>query len=183
HRLAIQGDPDSVFKARAVLAKYIDIPYPQVRVDVWAIQVNAKSTRGGQKERAQGKMAEIREGISKTKVLMSAVIGSLANFAQDHIGNSVSDCSCWISKGELERSMKAVGFDISPNRPITLAETLLFLDMCRPETKGARDPIKEDLEQFVRASLNSTADAMGVHGDASKGGRSGNSALPALYQR
>lgn len=165
HRLFIKGKPPVVRQIRTMLAQWIDIPYSQVRLDVWTIQVNTQTDQGARKkERAQENLDDIRAGIQMCRDVTALATGALAQVVQRDARIFIEQSLDYkptvagvsaASVPTLRTQMVEAGFDPDPERPLTLAEAMVFLALAL----DPKDPIKFDsqgrrsMESFVQQGV------------------------------
>jgi hypothetical protein len=139
--IEMEGSDDDVRRARTMLAQTIDIPYSQVRVDAWTIQVNTEnlSALGSPQqrtERAQDNLEDIRAGMAITKDLTYRLNNALA----DYVRSRRFDIEATLNqtyRGPVGSSPALTlrdvlvdsGFNVSSNRPLTMAESMVLLGL------------------------------------------------------
>ncbi len=138
----VRGPRDTVRSARVALAQAIDIPYSQVRVDAWAIQVNTTNLSGPgspqrRKERAQENLEDIRAGIMISRDLTLRLSNALTAYVRQGSRNMEMVLKREVRKPLPEHAkerpltmsdvLSSAGFDVNPLRPLTTAESMVFL--------------------------------------------------------
>lgn len=77
--LAIKGTADKAFRVKELLAKFIDIPAPMVKIDVWTIQVNQSKSKN---TFVQNKMRTIRDGVEIVRYFTQRHLRDLARLVE-----------------------------------------------------------------------------------------------------
>jgi hypothetical protein len=154
--LLIRGNKKQIGAIEDFVARFMDIPYSQVRLDVWAIQINSKSTRSGSREGSQRRARTIRRGIALVKDLETATIMGLGGFVTDHAPEIDRNMD-----GPLKKLLETAGFSPTPQRPLTVAESLIFLELC--DKKGSA--LQKSLRKSVLRLVDSDLSALGASDD------------------
>lgn len=111
--LLIYGDRSSRQEIKRLLAQ-IDVPWPQVQLTMWAIQISARPDSNPGKA-----MQEIKQRILETQLCMKA--------AQKQLLELIHPFKKYYWAHPTLRLMRAQGFIGSPDDPLSLNEALIYL--------------------------------------------------------
>ena len=127
NHLILTGPSRRVNALRQMLALSLDVPSPQVKADVYTIQVN---TTPHNRDAAQDKIEEIQAGIQIVRDLIHgselALGAYLASPAAQVENLSLPQYSPGV-KQRLFDAMQRDGYDPSPHRPLSLTDMLILL--------------------------------------------------------
>lgn len=116
--ILLNGPENKVAQMEKLLATAIDVPYAQVRINVWAVQMN---TRLRSIEKSRERLAIIEEGMGVVRVLLNEFRYDLALVLRKLEDDSKDGLT-------LRKSFfRGVGFDVNRERPMTVLEALIFL--------------------------------------------------------
>jgi len=165
--ISIEGTEDQVYDAKAVIAKYIDLQYPQVRLEVWPIQVNQLLNNAKPTEQ---RMRVIRRGIAIARDFARLYQIDLQRVADRARDNPFAD---QILRQQMEAvgiiSPGSAGFDDLRHRTRSLAETFLLL-ACSDVKEAEWNDIFQDnslkylFEQLAALEDFSGAKTLNAHG-------------------
>ena len=126
NHLILTGPADQVNTLRQMLALNLDVPSPQVKADIYTIQVNTTSHN---RDAAQDKIEEIQAGIQIVRDLIHGSEIVLGAYLADNDRAKVKENSTEPGdpKNKLFAAMELDGYNSSPNRPLGLTDMLIFL--------------------------------------------------------
>ena len=160
--LLIKGEESKVRRVKTLLARDIDIPFPQVSLDVWTIQINSKSTRDQSKEKAQEKMSDIKAGIQMTRDLESELLNTIMMFVRkEGMLNFPNNKASHKPVDHLKELMETANFDTDPHHPLSVVDILAFLALCdrdKLEGSGPNTLSAELLETINKFTKNVHSD-------------------------
>jgi hypothetical protein len=140
----LHGPKHLVDWAKILLARDVDVPYSQVRLDVWTIQVDTSTLLHKSKDAvavAQANLDDIRAGFKLTQGFSNTITSAILDVAANHLGGPILTNSQdaypadnTYSRASLAEAMTYCGFDVRPARPLTLAEALVFLGVAQNKT-------------------------------------------------
>lgn len=150
----LEGDQNDVNAAEAIIAQWVDIPYPSVKLDTWAIQVNTKSTHPEGQMAAQQEMVTIRAGVQMGRDMTFVIQRAI----QDYINwlgrrkgpldpNDANQLKCAyradnLGINSLAALMTIAGFDINPVRTLAPADEFTFLSFYVGQKDADDDYVK-----------------------------------------
>lgn len=126
NHLILTGPAAQVNALRQILALSLDVPSPQVRADVYTIQVN---TNPHNRDAAQDKIEEIQAGIQIVRDLIHGselALGGYLASPQAKV-EAVPGEAPTTAKQRLFYAMRRDGYDPSPHRPLSLSDMLILL--------------------------------------------------------
>ncbi|HKV11323.1 MAG TPA: hypothetical protein VJ725_24485 [Thermoanaerobaculia bacterium] len=112
NRLLLHGSQETVTDLKRSLA-IVDAPWPQVQLNLWAIQVS------GSAEKVADRIRQISQEIRTTQDQMAAVQRKLTQLAAEP-GDEVD------TQG-IEAHFRIAGIDLNPRGPLSLNESLVLL--------------------------------------------------------
>ncbi len=128
NRLVLVGPAAHVSALRQMLALSLDIPSPQVRADIYTIQVN---TTPRNRDQAQDKIEEIAAGIQIVRDFIHGSEGGLGAYLATDRAHVPSDPADTAEAAALRKNLFAkmalAGYDRSPDRPLSLIDMLILL--------------------------------------------------------
>ncbi len=136
NHLVLVGDPDHVNALRQMLALSLDVPSPQVKADIYTIQVN---TTPRNRDGAQDKVEEIAAGVQIVRDFIHGSEASLGAYLASPAARVDSDGPHDPLKQALFARMRRAGYDPSPRRPLSLMDMLVLL------TVSDRNHLQEEL--------------------------------------
>ncbi len=115
--LLLRGGPETRLKIKKLLA-VIDVAWPQVQTNIWAIQVSGDQAEVGRK------VQDIEDQSRQTRRALSRTLGLLNRVINEQAGRFESTDD--VSRNLLAR-MKAMGFTATAHGPLSLNEAIIFL--------------------------------------------------------
>lgn len=126
NRIVVQGKPGEVNKLKNLLSLALDVPSPQVKAELYTIQVNTKPRN---RDQAQDKVDEIQRGVQIVHDYIQGTQATLNGWIaadteiKKHLEERSTTAPYECPKDLLEWS----GFDTNNRRPMSLNEMLIFL--------------------------------------------------------
>ncbi|MGO8672412.1 MAG: hypothetical protein ACLQVD_13740 [Capsulimonadaceae bacterium] len=165
--LIIRAPNEIVDEIERMLATDIDIPYSQVRVNIWAFQVSAKN-RGGNVTQDQFALQTIGDGVRMTRDLNVAIQSAIQGYVRKHktdIGNNYIAAQKNYLSGKLAPGCKVENVDLLADagidskdldRPLTRTELLTLFAFANKSPS--------DLDDLVDSAMDSYAASRGLTG-------------------
>ena len=126
NHLVLTGPAGQVNALRQILALSLDVPSPQVKADVYTIQVN---TTPHNRDAAQDKIEAIQAGIQIVRDLIHGselVLGGYLASPQANVEAGPNE-PLTTTKQKLFAAMRRDGYDPSTHRPLSLTDMLILL--------------------------------------------------------
>jgi hypothetical protein len=136
NKLILKGDATNVRRLRELTALTLDVPSPEVRADVYTIQVN--STPSNRRE-CDDKIDEIEQGIQIVKDYIHLTELGLGQYLGNPQSSSYPGLAM-LSLGNktIGRDLDQAGFSPNPVRPLGVNEMLVFMALANPKALRAQ---------------------------------------------
>lgn len=146
NRLLLHGPRETVIDIKRSLA-LVDAPWPQVQLNLWAIQVS------GSAEKVADRIRKISREIRTTQDQMAGVQQKLTQFSAEREDKQDEDDILGI-----EKHFRTAGIDLNPRGPLSLNESLVLL-LIRQD----RQEKVQKLRQFVEGAGLAKPDQRAFH--------------------
>lgn len=132
--LLIKGTEKTRLAIKRLLTEY-DLPWPQVQMNLWTVQVS------GRPDQITPKLLAIKSDIALTQAAMAEVFAELNNFINEQKG----DCDL---RKRLE-NLKKIGFDCEAGDALALNEALIIMALMK-EPKTVVDKLDQKVASILK---------------------------------
>lgn len=132
-RLLLSGPPDTVYEIRRLLAE-TDSPWPQVQLNVWAVQVSGTPAEiSKQMEKIAKEMDKAQQRIQRVQRYLVTLVRGEAQVYETHPQSA-----------QALRKLKCIGFERRASDHLSLNEALVFLAL-HPNREGVVGQLQNEV--------------------------------------